>query len=76
MRTTSSVEAYNGQLNRRIVNKGGLFHFVHDLRSEEFIQRVEMREFILSGNATAPKRRPEYMVSVHVCVRVIVYVFA
>lgn len=67
MRTTSSVEAYNCQLNRRIVNNGGLFHFVHDLRGEEFMQREEMREFILSGTATAPKRRAEYVVSVFVC---------
>lgn len=64
MRTTSSVEAYNCQLNKVIVNRGNLFNFIHDLRAEEFLKREEMRDFILSGSATAKKRRIEYIVSV------------
>lgn len=62
MRTTSSIEAYNCQLNKVIVNKGNLFNFIHDLRGEEFIKREEMENFILSGSGTAKKRRVEYVV--------------
>lgn len=70
MRTTSSVEAYNCQLNKVIVNKGNLFNFIHDLRGEEFLKREEMREFILSGSGTATKRRTQYVVSIlYICVR-------
>lgn len=63
MRTTSSIEAYNCQLNKIIVNKGNFFNFIHDLRCEEFMKREEMRHFIESGSATAKKRRIEYIVS-------------
>lgn len=65
MRTTSSLEAYNCQLNKVVANHArSLFTFVHDLRGEEFLKSEEMEQFIMSGSATAKKRRVEYIVSV------------
>lgn len=70
MRTTSSVEAYNCQLNKVITNHANFFTFIHDLRGEEYLKSGEMEQFILSGSATAKKRRVEYIVSacVHLCI--------
>lgn len=64
MRTTSSVEAYNCQLNKVIKNRSHLFEFIHDLRFQEFLKFEAMRELILSGSKTAKKRRNEYVVSI------------
>lgn len=64
MRTTCSVEAYNGVLNRHIANRGHFFTFIHDMRNEEQIQRDEMHALIDSGHATATKRRKAYVVCV------------
>lgn len=62
MRTTSSLEAYNGVLNKTIVNKGHFFNFIHDLRAEEFIKREELEAYMISGAKTAKRRRKEYKV--------------
>lgn len=55
MRTTSSIEAYNCALNKRITSKVTLFTFIHDIRNEEFNKYEELHEFILSGSGTAKK---------------------
>lgn len=62
MRTTSSVEAYNGVLNKTLQTHGHFFNFVHDMRAEDFFKRDELIELIKSGNKTAKKRRAEYKV--------------
>lgn len=69
MRTTSSLEAYNGVLNKSLQNKGGFFGFVHDIRSEVYFKHDELNELIESGSKTERKRKPEYLVismSLHV----------
>lgn len=66
MRTTCSVEAYNGVLNDNIVNKGHFFTFIHDIRHEEQIHRDEVEALIESGTGTAKKRRAEYKVIIDI----------
>lgn len=68
MRTTSSLEAYNGVLNKTIVNRGHFFNFIHDMRAEEFLKRAELNDIIMSGAGTAKRRRAEHKVSMNVCV--------
>lgn len=63
MRTTCSLEAYNGVLNKNVVNKGHFFSFVHDMRNEEYIKREEFATFLESGAKTANYRRIEYRVN-------------
>lgn len=74
MRTTSSIEAYNCQLNKVITNHSNFFTFIHDLRGEEYLKSEEMEQFILSGSATAKKRRAEYIVSVLFCLCIHIHI--
>lgn len=66
MRTTSSLEAYNGVLNNNLTAHGNFFIFVHSIRAEELLKRDEFNNYINSGGQTAKKRRPEYIVSMHI----------
>lgn len=63
MRTTSTLEAYNGVLADNVVNKGHFFKFAHDNRSEEYFKSREATQLIESGGKTAKKRKPEWVVS-------------
>lgn len=62
MRTTSTLEAYNGVLGDNVVNRGHFFKFAHDLRSEEHHTFGEAAKLIESGGATAKRRKPEWVV--------------
>lgn len=65
IRTTSSVEAYNGQLGRIIAKKGHFFKFVECLRTEEFSKSVHMRSLINTGGATKSVNRKKNDVVIH-----------
>lgn len=60
MRTTSSLEAYNGVINNHVVNHGNFFTFVHDLRLQEFLYSIRfVQQF---KGKKSQKQRREYQV--------------
>lgn len=61
MRTTSTLEAYNGALGNNVVNRGHFFVFVHDIRSEELFKSREAKSLVESGGKTAKKRKVEWV---------------
>lgn len=61
MRTTSSLEAHNGALNKQIVHRANFFKFVHDIRFQEFNSSNSFEEFITSGGQ-CDEARPKYKV--------------
>lgn len=56
MRTTSSLEANNAQLNSTVVNHGNFYTFIHDLRLQEFLSTMRFERYCLSGGKAKPPR--------------------
>lgn len=61
MRTTSSLEAYNGVINNHVVNHGNFFTFIHDLRLQEFLSSIRFSQHFENGGKKKKQRR-EYQV--------------
>lgn len=57
MRTTSSLEAFNGAINNRIVNHGNFYTFVHDLRLQEFLWSMRFVQHFQNGGKKEPQRK-------------------
>lgn len=57
MRTTSTLEAYNGVLGKRIMPKGNFFKFVKALQEEEESKNREFALLIESGGVSAAKKK-------------------
>lgn len=57
MRTTSSIEAYNGKLGRVITKKGHFFKFTEALRNEEFQKSMKMEALQRSGGVASTVTR-------------------
>lgn len=57
MRTTSTLEAYNGVLGKRIIPKGNFFKFIKTLQQEEDTKNREFGLLVDSGGASASKKK-------------------
>lgn len=64
-RTTSSVEAYNGAIGRRILSNCSFYKFMRYLIDEEFVKAKEFEQLLDSGGATAKKKKGFFAVSVY-----------
>lgn len=56
-RTTSSLEAYNGNLNKIIQAKGAFFKFVAAIRDEEYLKQRELHMLIDSGGVSSSQNQ-------------------
>lgn len=51
MRTTSALEGFNSQLNKKFAQQGNFFKFLHRLIEVEFVQSREMHQMVDSGGS-------------------------
>lgn len=63
IRTTSSAEGNNRNLNAYCQKKGSFIWFVASIRNQEFMKYSELKSFVESGGLVGNKQKKEYKVN-------------